>query len=269
MRLRGEGALPVNKNDEEIIRKVLKADRFEIFYIKFESDTVKIGVNNTKFRSQAQAVGRVASTLQRFTSDAITSANISFYSQDLLMVSFRVELEKVTTEQFDPFKKNENKPSIRVANIKPEIKFYDKQRFTYGAGPYVTHRLFNPDLPFSMETGLEVAADYRLAQGLMIASSIRKSLLTNLTKNNRRSNSVLPRVHSDWPLYDIAGQSGHIHELTLSYVKNLGPGLYGRTHAGLLEPFFAGVGAEILYKPAQWPVGIGVMSTACAKETMT
>ena len=41
-------------------------------------------------------------------------------------------------------------------------------------------------------------------------------------------------------------------------VKNLAPGLYGRAHAGLLEPFFAGVGAEVLYKPAQWPVGIGL-----------
>jgi len=25
-----------------------------------------------------------------------------------------------------------------------------------------------------------------------------------------------------------------------------------------LEPFFAGFGAEVLYKPAQWPIGIGV-----------
>ena len=64
-------------------------------------------------------------------------------------------------------------------------------------------------------------------------------------------------MHSDWPLYDIAGQSGHIHSLTMSYVKNLAPGIYGRVHAGLLEPFFAGFGGEILYKPAQWPVGIG------------
>ena len=52
-------------------------------------------------------------------------------------------------------------------------------------------------------------------------------------------------MHSDWPLYDIEGQNGHIHDLTLSYVKNIAPGLYGRAQAGLLEPFFAGVGGEI------------------------
>ena len=50
------------------------ADRFEIHYLKFKTDTVHIGLTNTKFRSNAQATGRVTSTLQRFTSDAIKFA---------------------------------------------------------------------------------------------------------------------------------------------------------------------------------------------------
>ena len=83
-------------------------------------------------------------------------------------------------------------------------------------------------------------------------------MLTNLTDNRRRSNSVLPHVHSDWVLYDLAGQSGHIHELKLTYFTNLAPGLYGRAHAGLLERMYAGIGGEILFKPAQWPIGVGL-----------
>ena len=128
----------------------------------------------------------------------------------------------------------------------------------WGVGPYITHRLFNPDLPLSLETGVEIEAGYKIATGLKISGTLRKSILTNLTDNKRRSNSVLPRVHSDWPLYDFAGQNGHINALTLSYFSNLGRGLYGRAHVGLLEPFFAGIGGEILYKPAQWPVGVGM-----------
>ena len=79
-----------------------------------------------------------------------------------------------------------------------------------------------------------------------------------MTDNKRRSNSTLPRVHSDWPLYDIAGQRGHIHELNFSYVKNIAPGVYGKAQAGILEPFFAGIGIEVLYKPAQLPVAVGL-----------
>ena len=258
MRLRGEETLPIKENDETIIRKVLKADRFELHYLKFETNTVNIGVYNTKFRSQAQAVGRIASTLQRFTSDAIKVANISFYLTDLRTANYRVDLEKITGEQFNPVKIAKKNPSITATDI-DIIKLKNKgQRFTWGIGPYVAHRLFNPDLPLSWETGVEVVAGYKLATGIKLSGAVRKSALGNLTENKRRSNSVLPRVHSDWPLYDFAGQSGHIHELTLSYVGNIAPGLYGRVHGGLLEPFFAGIGGELLYKPIHWPLGIGL-----------
>ena len=113
-------------------------------------------------------------------------------------------------------------------------------------------------MPLSLETGVEFAVDYKLFPELKVSGSVRKSILTNLTDNERRSNSVLPHVHSDWPLYDFAGQPGHIHELTISYLRNLAPGLYGRFHAGLLEPFFAGFGGEVLYKPINSPFGIGL-----------
>ena len=65
---------------------------------------------------------------------------------------------------------------------------------------------------------------YSFNSNLKLTGTLRKSVLTNLTDNQRRSNSVLPRVHSDWPLYDFAGQNGHIHEFTLSYTNYLGSG---------------------------------------------
>ena len=258
MRLRGERTPPLNVSDEGIIRKVLAVDGFEIQNLNISDDTVSITIKNTKFRSTAQAVGRVASTLQRFTADNIEFANISFRSNNLNTATYRVDLEKITNEQFHPDLKTQGDPSIVAVDTDAKPPEKQIQRFTWGLGPYFEHRLFNPDLPLSLETGIAVEAGYQISHGLQISGAIRKSVLTNLTDNNRRSNSVLPRVHSDWPLYDFAGQSGHIHSLTLSYVKNLSPGLYGRAHAGLLEPFFAGVGAEVLYKPAQWPIGIGL-----------
>ena len=206
MRLRGEDTLSMKISDEAIIRKVLKANRFEILYIKFETNTVHIGVKNIKFRSQAQAVGRIASTLQRFTSDDITIANVSFYSQDLQLVSYRVDLEKIYKEQFNPIAIDKKISINHCRGPRILLGSNRKQRFTWGFGPYVTHRLFNPDLPFSMEAGAELEAGYQLMPGLKISGAIRKSVLTNLTENQQRSGSALPRVHTDWPSYDHAGQ---------------------------------------------------------------
>ena len=258
MRLRNESSPTVRQSNEPIIKKVLEADRFEVHYLKFENDEVSIAVTNTKFRSTAQALGRLASTLQRFTSDYIKFANISFYSRGLKTATYRVNLDKITKEQFDPISQKGISPSIVTFNADTHAEIKNTQRFTWGVGPYFAHRLFNPDLPLSMETGIEVQASYKVVNNVKFSGSVRKSVLTNLTDNKRRSNSLLPRVHSDWPLYDFAGQSGHIHSLSLSYVKDLAPGLYGRAHAGLLEPFFAGIGGEILYKPIEWPVAFGI-----------
>ena len=62
MRLRAEGAQKLKENDAPIIWKVLEADRFEVRKLSIRGDTVSIAVTNTKFRSTAQAVGRIAST---------------------------------------------------------------------------------------------------------------------------------------------------------------------------------------------------------------
>ena len=258
MRLRDGKNLPVKDNNLNAVKQVLDADLFEIHSLNIDNETIEIVITNTKFRSTTQAVGRVSSTLQRFTSDGIKIAKITFYSNNLQTSSYFVNLEKISQEQFEPAQQKNNHTSIIAIDPKSRpIKGF-KHRMSWGVGPYFAHRLFNPNLPFSMEAGIEVEGGYYLAPGLQLSGALRKSVLTNLTDNNRRSNSLLPRVHSDWPLYDLAGQSGHIHKLTLSYTKNIRPRVYGRVHAGLLEPFFAGIGGEILYKPAQWPIGIGI-----------
>jgi len=105
-------------NNEDVIEKVLKADNFEIHSLKFKNGQVSIVVTNTKFRSTAQAVGRVASTLQRFTSDDIEVAHISFNSQGLRTATYRVNLDKITTEQLIPSLRKDQLSSIRAIDAK-------------------------------------------------------------------------------------------------------------------------------------------------------
>ena len=258
MRIRGPANAQVSNNNIVLIKKVLAADNFKINEIKIDNDKVWVSVSNTKFRSTAQAVGRVASTLQRFTADQVKSAYISFTNSEMQIGSFYVDLEQIGKDQFDPKLLADSPHSIAAIDLKPQSTINSKQRLNWGIGPYLSHRLFNPDLPLSMETGIEVVGEYEIRPGLKLSGAVRKSVITNLTDNKRRSNSKLPRVHSDWPLYDIAGQPGHIHELAVSYTKNLGARFYGRLRAGLLEPHYAGVSGEILYKPAQSPFAVGV-----------
>ena len=225
MRARKSQPQYIKQTDEELIKKVLTADSFIIHSINFEGNSIRIDVTNTKFRSTSQALGRVASTLQRFTSDNIKVAEIAFISKGLQVASYQFDLTKLAKQQFNPQTFDEQTQSINALDLKRVDHREIKSNLTWGLGPYVTQRLFNPDLPFSIETGVELSSDYRITSSLKISGSFRKSVLTNLTDNQRRSNSKLPHVHSAWPLYDFAGQSGHINDLTLSYSSNLAPGL--------------------------------------------
>ena len=56
-------------------------------------------------------------------------------------------------------------------------------RLTWGVGPYIEHRLFNPDLPLSMETGLEVEGGYKLDSGVKLSGSIHQISFNKSNKN--------------------------------------------------------------------------------------
>ena len=258
MRKRGGNDLPANTTNEKKIRKVLEADKFDVVGLKFEDNLVSLTVASTKFRSTAQSVGRLASTLQRFTSNGIKYAEITFISEGLKTASYNVDLDKIGSEQFSSNTDIIKKEVIIAVDPQTSTIMDSNERLSWGVGPYITHRFFDPMLPLMLETGIEIAGGIQLTPGFKLSGKVRKSILTNLTDYTRLSDSVLPHVHTDWPLYDSAGQSGHIPALALSYFGNTAPGLYGRARAGLLEPFFAGFGGEILFKPAQSPLGIGI-----------
>ena len=177
------GAAPVARTDEATIRKVLAVEGLEIINFSDGGDYLRLDLKNTKYRSVAQALGRAAVTLQRFTSDATTRAVVVFHEKGLQAASYTVDLNRVTAEQ------------LGVASPLPAIIVEDAEqlntprvsgdKFNWGLGPYITHRLFNPDLPLSAELGLELSAKYRITLKLSLDGALRKSMLTNLTENKR------------------------------------------------------------------------------------
>ena len=245
-------------SDQETIYKVLKVDGFKIKNYQQSENLVRIDVINTKFRSVAQAVGRIVSTLQRFTSDDIKEAVIVFHRNNLQLISYKVRFEDIDSEQFGVFDSKISAKNFSALNTK-KFAYGVDNRFQWGLGPYFEHRLFNPDMLVTLETGIEFAGRLKVIPNFYLEGSTRKSLLTNLTNNNRLDSfSVLPRVHSDWGYYDIHGQKGHIPNLKFSYMENIAPAFYGRAQFGFLEPFFAGLGGEILFKPASSPFALGL-----------
>ena len=259
MRIRGGGARRVMRTDEATIRKVFAVEGFEIISMKDRGNYIRLDLKNEQYRSTAQALGRAAATLQRFTSDATKSAVITFHEKGLQAASYTIDLERVTDAQFGVETAQKSIISAQDVEILRSSDL-SGNKINWNLGPYITHRLFNPDLPLSAELGAELSAKYEFTPRLSIDGALRKSILTNLTENNRAGHGKsrgIPRTQSDWGLYDIHGQGGHIHRLSFNYYDTVAPAMFARAHVGLLEPFWAGLGGEVLYMPVNSPFALG------------
>ena len=122
--------------------------------------------------------------------------------------------------------------------------------------PYFRSSLFDPDSPVRADFGLAASATYHLAPGLSLDAVIRQKAFGTLDQSTRPSNSILPHVRSDAPLYDkLSGPQ--VTQLTADYLFRPGANLYGRLSAGYLEPMFAGLSSEILWYPQGSRLALG------------
>ncbi len=129
--------------------------------------------------------------------------------------------------------------------------------FTWSVGPYLRYSFFDPDNPLRADFGARVNADYRITPGLVLSGSVSKRLAGNLDRITRRDPSGLPRVRTDYALYAREGDPAVDH-LTLTGYLRPGPNLYGRLSLGYLEQMYAGASAELLWKPVDSRLALGV-----------
>ena len=260
MRARQNASGEINVSDFEIIRNVFAVEGINLLQIRAYDDYVRVDIKSNKYRSVAQSLGRVIATLQRFTPNEIKTAIIVFQKDGLELSHYKVNLERIAEEQFGiDIGKHNLIEAIDTNSL--SLETFDHEKFHWGVGPYVTHRLFNPFLPLSAEIGAEVSARYSILQGLKMVGKVRKSIVTNLDQNPLPSgyaSSNIPTVQSDWGMYDMEGQSGHIHSLKLVFTDNISSNIFLHSHIGLLEPGWSGYGAEVLFSPNNFDFSFGI-----------
>lgn len=128
------------------------------------------------------------------------------------------------------------------ADIKPRFSFFD------------------PDNPARYQFYLSLNAYRYLGNGWRAQGSLALNLLTNFDEITRQSDSVLPRVRSDFDKYLKQGKNS-LRYLFIEKYGQLGRDTYYRGFAGYLEQMYAGVGAELLYRPfrSRMAYGLNIM----------
>jgi hypothetical protein len=220
---------------------------------------LQVEVRNKTYGVAAQAVGRVARVMTRSAPAEVDRFEIILNEAGMPVTSVIVSRGDLERLEFNPVAPDQLRATTKVQDAPSGLSPLDTSYplLSYGLGPYLTPSLFDPDDPLRADIGLSAYGQYEPVPGLILTGRIQQKLVGNLDQSDRVSDSVLPRVRSDAYLY-YKTEGPTIQELTAARYFRPGESLYGRVTAGYLETMFGGLSGEVLWKPQNSALALGL-----------
>jgi opacity protein-like surface antigen len=244
-----------------VLEPWLARDGLEIEAFAVEATEATLWLRNGRYDTEVQAIGRAARALTRSLPASVETFHIIPVAAGLPVA--RITLQRSDIEALETALDGDtlilDRAVFSDAGPRPPRSAYRDNRyprFFWGLEPDVELSFFDPDQPVRGDLNLDLWGRYEVAPGLVFSGAISKRLIGNLDQVERESNSVLPRVRSDFALYDREGDPG-LSGLTAAWFFRPGQDLYGRVTFGYLEQMFGGLSTELLWKPVDSRLALG------------
>lgn len=147
---------------------------------------------------------------------------------------------------------------VNRATAHTEKTLYEQKPdpFTYGFGLGYQQNLGGPDGFLLYQVSAYAEGQYRFTPNTWASGGVSANLFNNYDKFKYDSASNLPRVRTDVRQY-VTTSDVTMPALQLNQARQLNQDLYGMVYGGYLEPMYAGIGGELLYRPMgeRWSVG--------------
>ncbi|WP_420585444.1 YjbH domain-containing protein [Ruegeria sp.] len=253
----------------EQLQTALKQEGLRLVYLSESDDSVQVGVENTTYGQAAQALGRTARVLANEQPPQIEHFDIALMSSGVPLSAVRINRADLYELEHDPDNAWRSFARAEVSDTLPLVQggvLTDAfPHFSYRFGPYLNFSFFDPDDPLRYEVGAALGLDYTLSPGFTLSTGLRQPILSTLDDSTRQSDSTLPRVRSDWPIY--ARESNlRIEHMTAEYLWRPAPNFYARTTLGYLESMFGGLSSELLWYPTNSRLALGVEANYVAQR---
>ncbi|MFJ3367454.1 YjbH domain-containing protein [Pseudomonas sp. NPDC086251] len=222
------------------------------------SELLVYGEQSRYFYS-AKAVGRASRILDNSVNDDIdwfTLVN-KRYDMPLEETSVPRETFREVVKNEEPLQDLHRATEVNAAVPHTETTLYTATRdpFSYGLGLGYKQNIGGPDGLLYQVTA-DADAEYRFTRNTWWSGLLSVNLLNNYDKFTYDAPSGLPRVRTDLRKY-LTTSDVTMPTFQLNHAKQLDKDLYGMVYGGYLESMFAGVGGEVLFRPAgqRWSVG--------------
>lgn len=240
------------------LARALESLGLKLHGFSLSGDTARIEIENETYHQEAQAVGRTARVLTRRLPAHFDVFDITLVDAGLPISQVSLRRGDMETLEHDLdgawniFARSQI--SAPAGSTSPVPDRYPG--FDWNILPYLSPSLFDPDDPLRADAGAQFEVSLQPMPGLEFSGILRQKIVGNLDDATRRSDSILPRVRSDFALYDREGETS-LTQLTGAQYFKPGRDLYGRVTVGYLERMFGGVSSELLWKRNNSPFALG------------
>ena len=249
----------VKINKEIFYRSINRSLREEDIFIQAASlkeDSVDVAVASNRFYSMTRKIGRSTRIISALSPDEVKTINIHSMNGD-----FEVAIVSIDRDEFDSLKNyessaaeifqrskinsNTDEPLYKNADFKPDISFPE---YEWSMAPALKHQIGGPEGFYLGQLFWKTDTSIKFRRNLVLYNSFGINLYDTFNDFRNPSQSTIPKVRSDIQEYLKEGKN-NIQRIQLQYFSSPINNLFLRLDLGILEEMFAGVGAEVLYRP--------------------
>jgi hypothetical protein len=258
------GCAAEDQDFELLLRKAMADQGLGLQGLRCDTDgtTLSVWFTQTRYRSEADALGRLERVLaglapKRFTVFRVSEIYLGFEAYRLSLpreiaeqlLTGKTWREGVQAEiRLDPPKLNaEWDDCCNVARY-PASSWY--------TSPALRQHVGGADQFYFYQLWWKLGGALALNPRWNLSGQVGANIYNNFDDLHQPSDSVLPHVRSDIVKYLKQGKN-NIVRLESNYFFPVAGSLYGRVSGGLFEEMYGGVAGELLYRPFQSPWAIG------------
>lgn len=261
--------IPAEGDMKQRLVRALDVQGTALYAANFKGNTAELFVAQTRFFNMATGAGRVARAAFSVLPAEFEYVNIVLVENGIETLAIKVPragLVEAVKDRRGPALDNlrvatefsEAPLTLGKAEFKGPINAVYPQ-FLYSVRPGLKTTLGRPEQFVLYQLYVALNGGILLGRGWDTSGQFTVNVSNNFDKLRIQTDSQLPPVRSNISEYLREGTTAISH-LQMDYTFNIAPSLYGHVYGGLLEEMFAGVGGEMLYRPAtqNWAIGVDV-----------
>ncbi|SHF79334.1 Exopolysaccharide biosynthesis protein YbjH [Loktanella atrilutea] len=243
------------------LAKLLAVEGIELVGLELTDRTARLRYQNTRYRSEAQAMGRAARMMTQIIPPSVQTfvmepvqAGIPLSQVTLPRAQIEAQENMVggTSAIYDAATFGQAGAATGLETL-PD----PDPRFRWGIAPYLAVTVFDGSGPINADVGLEATAEYQVSRNLILSGRVQQSFRGKRDPLGFFDNpNDYANVRSDQAYF---GRSGDpiLSKLTAAYYTRLTPDIYGRVTVGYLEKMYGGISTEVLWAPVASRLALG------------